>query len=209
MFSLKDSAVPRQTWAPRTSISLPRRCLAVYEDLWYAVPDMNVVDLAAWIIIGAALGKLLTIWGQRQRRFEDVAATYEYNDPATSERRRQELLIRYPQTLIPGPGAEYREKAYRNSKSEREDRKTNRPSVADFIVALVLCAVLCCIAFLCFAGFIGRFHPPVSGTPIETAQTLSTAYLGDHIYTAVIIAGFGWYSTAWVVKLIHDEWKTL
>jgi hypothetical protein len=89
-------------------------------------PEMtsNVVELAAWIIVGKAVGQLiLQNRNARRQRIEKAAVTAEYNDTIDAEysvdetlserdyqrqrarhrERQSRLLMRYPQHLIPSP----------------------------------------------------------------------------------------------------------
>ena len=85
----------------------------------------TIVELAAaWIIIGRLVGKLISLSREdRRRRIEKAAVTAEYNDLVNAEysvdetlperdyqrqralhrERQSQLLMRYPQYLIPSP----------------------------------------------------------------------------------------------------------
>jgi hypothetical protein len=90
--------------------------------------DLNVVDVAAWIIVGKTAGEFFLHWQKNQHeKLEKAAVVAEYDASVDAEYsvdetlargeremqlrrhrdRQQRLLMRYPQHLIPAPQFRY------------------------------------------------------------------------------------------------------
>ena len=164
---------------------------------------MKTIEFAAQIIIGAAVGKVLfSFWSDRQRRLEEMAADFEYNDETTSELRKQLLLMRYPQVLIRNPDSKYRRMASEELRSARMARRDYRPSVSQFAIATVLLAILGAVGFAGLVYYLGRFDPP--GTAALDARDLVIAFVAGHLLSVMVWVLLGVYLTASVVKFLVD-----
>jgi hypothetical protein len=79
----------------------------------------SIVEIAAWFIVGKGLydffGIHVTKWQEdRRKQLESAAAELEYYDAKTTDQRRHDLELRYPERLISGPQSHFFEKALAN-----------------------------------------------------------------------------------------------
>jgi hypothetical protein len=86
--------------------------------------NFNVVECAAWVILGKLTGELLLglAKGKRQELEKD-AVTLEYYDDGTSPERMQQLVMRYPQHLISEPNSRYFNEAREQAKDAAKRNK--------------------------------------------------------------------------------------
>lgn len=122
------------------------------------------IHVAAWIVITAA-ACWLSEWrynevrrprAEHAKRVEEEAARLEFNDEKTSEARKQQLSIRYPQLLIPPPSqfgqyiAKAEETVKENEKNEVSWKNLSGKDRFWFVSIVLIFVVLSC-AFA-FAG---------------------------------------------------------
>jgi len=103
----------------------------------------NAVDIAAWIIISAAIYWFSELRSNEEKqrkseyatRLENEAARLEYEDEKTSAARRKKLLIRYPRLLVAMPNSRYFDLA---KETEKPYEKTKWTWVERFWMAVII-----------------------------------------------------------------------
>jgi hypothetical protein len=97
---------------------------------------MNVtpIEFAAWIVIGVAVRRLLSelIMAGHNRR-ERLAVLAEFHDEKTTDQRKQELLARFPETIVQGPDYKYQKIA---AEQDRINRPTRGERIRDWSLTL-------------------------------------------------------------------------
>jgi hypothetical protein len=106
----------------------------------------DVVEIAALIIIFGFTGKLLkTIIEAERTKQEKEAVVAEFDDDKTSDKRRQRLLMRYPQHLIESPD-------WRYFKQTKEADRAGRSTLKEWIQEWSMTAG--CLGYVAFFGFL-------------------------------------------------------
>jgi uncharacterized membrane protein len=82
----------------------------------------NAVEIAAWIIIWYAIYRFASGWlDDGHNRRKKLAAKLEYEDSATSEERRHNLLACYAETIVEVPAHEFMLAAREQIKREKKN----------------------------------------------------------------------------------------
>jgi hypothetical protein len=75
----------------------------------------QLTETAAGLLIGWTISRIFSL---RRTRIEEKAAHLEYHDYETSPERKQLLLRRYPDAIVPSPSHNYLEQAKEEIKSD-------------------------------------------------------------------------------------------
>jgi hypothetical protein len=82
----------------------------------------NAVEIAAWIVIWYAIYRFASGWlDDGHTRRKKLAAKLEYEDRATSEQRRRDLLACYAEIIVEDPSYEFMLAAREQMKEEKKD----------------------------------------------------------------------------------------
>lgn len=173
---------------------------------WYAVSDMDSVNFAAQVFLGAVLGKvILSLWEGRKKRIEELAVHYEFEDEKTNPERKGQLLMRYPQYLVEAPSRDYWSMAHEQLSAEKKSRKNERPRFVDYLLGLVFLALSGIVGFGCLALGMSWFNHEGAGMAAEDASLTICSYSADHVWMVIFGLCVGWYFAAVLAKIITDD----
>ena len=103
----------------------------------------NAVEIAVWIIILVVIYRLFSRWLMTIFQEEKLAAKLEYEDLATSEERKRDLLTRYANSIVEAPAHEFLSAARQQMKREKKENRKLEVFLEIFsLVAAVLVGLL-------------------------------------------------------------------
>jgi hypothetical protein len=97
--------------------------------------NFNVVESAAWVILGTATGQLLRgLWQGKDQELEKDAVLAEYYDDKTSTERKHQLVVRYPQHLISPPNLLYFREAREAARAAKKRSRLSQGELTRLVV---------------------------------------------------------------------------
>ena len=167
---------------------------------------VGVVDLAAWIIIGAAAGRSAVSWQkERKQRLEQLAVVSEYEDDRTSEDRKRLLTLRFPQYLVRNPDPRYFQQAQEQVKADRVwARKERRAWLRALAQAVALWSAIAAVMFLVLVGYFTRFDPPIYGSASAEAWSFVLAFVTRHLWGVTVCVSILLYFSVAALRVLHD-----
>jgi hypothetical protein len=168
---------------------------------------MDIVRLAAWIVISAAFGRSVSRWlDEKKQRLERLAVLLEYEDDRIGEGRKHLLTLRYPQYVVRNPDLRYFREAQEQIDADRiKARKGRRAWLKASAQAAALWIVIAAVMFLVLVAHFTRFDPPVYGSASGQAWSFVSALVTLHPWGVMVCVAILLYFTVAGLRVIRPE----
>jgi hypothetical protein len=168
---------------------------------------MDIIRLAAWIVIGAAFGRSVSTWlDKKKQRLERLAVVAEYEDERTSEGRKHLITLRYPQYVVRNPDLRYFREAQEQIDADRiRARKERRAWLKASAQAAALWTVIAAVMFLVLVGHFTRLDPPIYGSASGQAWSFVLSFVTRHLWVVTVCVTILLYFTVGALRVLQDE----
>jgi hypothetical protein len=168
---------------------------------------MDIVRLAAWIVVSAAFGRSVSMWlDEKKQRLERLAVVSEYGDDRTSEERKHLLTLRYPQYVVRNPDLRYFREAQEQIDADRiRARKERRAWLKALVQAAALWTVIAGVMLLVLVGHFTRLDPPIYGSASGQAWSFVLAFVTLHLWGVTICVTILLYFTVRALRVLQNE----
>lgn len=168
---------------------------------------MDVVQFAAYVIIGTTAGRYLwRFLEDKNIRTEQIAVKAEYEDDRTSEKRKQLLLLRYPQYLVSSPGFQYSRIAHETVRADWGEKRT---TIGRYFLGLLLALCLWVPVMAALWGgslwFVTRLNSSGATSPLADLLSLFLALSLKYIWSVVILGGMLTHFTAVIFVVMRNK----